>query len=258
MSQCLYRKKCTCYILQSVQSPLTSLQSYPSPLNYNNFPKSFCSSVNEVICHGIPDQRPLEDGDIINLDVSLWFGGYHADLNETFYVGSKASSNPDIVRLVETTRQCLDLAIAHAKPDVAFKEFGDIIEKHAKTQKLSVVKTYCGHGINSLFHAAPNVPHYAKNKAVGRLKPGMTFTIEPMICLGTGADKTWPDDWTSVTKDGQRSAQFEHTLLVTETGVEVLTARKADSPGGPIPFPIPETTQENGASTTNGVNGTSA
>ncbi|KAK5329328.1 Methionine aminopeptidase 1 [Exophiala xenobiotica] len=212
--------------------------SYPSPLNYNNFPKSICTSVNEVICHGIPDQRPLVDGDIVNLDVSLWFEGYHADLNETYYVGEKARNNPDLVRLVETTRQCLDLAIAHAKPGVAFKEFGNIIEKHAKTQNLGVVKTYCGHGINTLFHGAPNVPHYAKNKAVGRLAPGMTFTIEPMItATPSSRDTTWPDDWTSVTVNGAPSAQFEHTLLVTETGVEVLTARKKDSPGGPIPMP---------------------
>lgn len=211
--------------------------SYPSPLNYNNFPKSICTSVNEVICHGIPDQRPLVDGDIVNLDVSLWHEGYHADLNETYYVGEKARSNPDLVRLVETTRECLALAIAHAKPGVAFKEFGDIIEKHAKSQGLSVVKTYCGHGVNTLFHCAPNVPHYAKNKAVGKLRPGMTFTIEPMVNLGSYKDKTWPDDWTSVTVDGKPSAQFEHTLLVTETGVEILTARKEDSPGGPIEMP---------------------
>lgn len=111
------------------------------------------------------------------------FEGYHADLNETYYVGDKARTNPDIVRLVETTRQCLDLAIAHAKPGVAFKEFGDVIEKHAKSQGLGVVKTYCGHGVNTLFHCAPNVPHYAKNKAVGRLRPGMTFTIEPMVSV---------------------------------------------------------------------------
>lgn len=190
--------------------------------------------MNEVICHGIPDQRPLLDGDIVNLDVSLWFDGYHADLNETYYVGEKARTNPDTVRLVETTRQCLDKAIAHAKPGVAFKEFGDIIEKHAKSQGLGVVKTYCGHGINTKFHGAPNVPHYAKNKAVGKLRPGMTFTIEPMVTLGNWRDQTWPDDWTSVTVDGRPSAQFEHTLLVTETGIEVLTARKADSPGGAV------------------------
>jgi len=229
----------TCVERRALSHPqLIVCQSYPSPLNYNNFPKSICTSVNEVICHGIPDQRPLVDGDIVNLDVSLWFEGYHADLNETYYVGEKARNNPDLVRLVETTRQCLDLAIAHAKPGVAFKEFGNIIEKHAKTQNLGVVKTYCGHGINTLFHGAPNVPHYAKNKAVGRLAPGMTFTIEPMItATPSSRDTTWPDDWTSVTVNGAPSAQFEHTLLVTETGVEVLTARKEDSPGGPIPMP---------------------
>jgi methionyl aminopeptidase len=117
------------------------------------------------------------------------------------------------------------------KPGVAIK---DIIEKHAKTQDLSVVKTYCGHGINTFFHCAPNVPHYGKNKAVGKCRPGMTFTIEPMISLGSYKDKTWPDDWTAVTVDGARSAQFEHTLLVTEDGVEVLTARSATSPGGAL------------------------
>lgn len=195
-----------------------------------------CTSVNEVICHGIPDFRPLEDGDIVNIDVSLWFEGYHADLNETYYVGDKSLANPDNVRLVETTRECLDKAIEHAKPGVNFKDFGDIIEKHAKSRGLGVVKTYCGHGVNTLFHCAPNVPHYAKNKAVGKLKPGMTFTIEPMITLGSYKDKTWPDDWTSVTVDGSRSAQFEHTLLVTETGIEILTPRTGDSPGGPVPY----------------------
>lgn len=189
-----------------------------------------------MICHGIPDQRPLQDGDIVNIDVSLWFEGYHADLNETYYVGDKAKADKDTVRLVETTRECLAKSIEIVKPGAAFKDFGDIIEKHAKSRGLGVVKTYCGHGINTLFHCAPNVPHYAKNKAVGKLEPGMTFTIEPMITLGTYRDKTWPDDWTSVTADGSRSAQFEHTLLVTKDGVEILTARKEDSPGGPIPY----------------------
>ena len=186
-----------------------------------------------MICHGIPDARVLQDGDILNIDVSLFHEGYHGDLNETYYVGSAATANPDNVRLIEGTREALEKAIAHVKPDVKIGDFGDIIEKHAKSQNLSVVKTYCGHGVNTLFHGAPNVPHYGKNKAVGRCKPGMTFTIEPMICLGNHKDKTWPDNWTAVTSDGLRTAQFEHTLLVTETGVEVLTARLPDSPGGP-------------------------
>jgi methionyl aminopeptidase len=206
-------------------------------LNYNHFPKSVCTSVNEVICHGIPDQRVLEDGDILNLDVTLFHNGYHGDLNETYYVGDKALADPDNVRLVETTRECLAKAIANVKPGMLFREAGDIIEKHAKTQNCSVVKTYCGHGINQVFHCAPNIPHYAKNKAVGKARPGMTFTIEPMISLGSYRDKTWPDDWTSVTSDGSRTAQFEHTLLVTEDGVEVLTARLPDSPGGPVAMP---------------------
>ncbi|RMD42191.1 hypothetical protein DV735_g2953, partial [Chaetothyriales sp. CBS 134920] len=216
-------------------------EAYPSPLNYNHFPKSVCTSVNEVICHGIPDQRKLQDGDILNIDVSIFHEGYHGDLNETYYIGDKAKADPDNIRLVETTRECLDKAIAHVKPGVAIKDFGDIIEKHAKTQNLTVVKTYCGHGINTFFHCAPNVPHYGKNKAVGKCKQGMTFTIEPMISLGSYKDKTWPDDWTAVTSDGSRTAQFEHTLLVTEDGVEILTARLPDSPGGPLPKPTEAT-----------------
>ena len=158
------------------------------------------------------------------------------------------------MRIVETARECLDQAIEIVKPGMLFRDPGNVIEKHAKSRDCSVIKTYCGHGINQLFHCAPNIPHYAKNKAVGTAKPGMCFTIEPMISLGTHRDKTWPDDWTSVTADGTRTAQFgksffhciytylsanwlvEHTLLVTEDGVEILTARLPDSPGGPVPL----------------------
>ncbi|KAL1966380.1 hypothetical protein VTN77DRAFT_4522 [Rasamsonia byssochlamydoides] len=233
----------TDYIDEIVHKACIERNSYPSPLNYVHFPKSVCTSVNETICHGIPDQRPLEDGDIINIDVTLYHGGFHGDLNETYYVGDKARANPDAVRVVETARECLDKAIALVKPGMLFREPGNVIEKHAKSRGCSVVKSYCGHGINQLFHTAPNIPHYAKNKAVGTAKPGMCFTIEPMINLGTHRDKTWPDDWTSVTADGSLSAQFEHTLLVTEDGVEVLTARLPDSPGGPVPMPLTETAQ---------------
>lgn len=193
--------------------------------------------MNEVICHGIPDQRMLREGDVVNLDVSLYHEGFHGDLNETYYVGAKALADRDSVRVVETARECLNEAIKLVKPGMAFKDPGTVIEKHAKSRGCSVIKTYCGHGVNSLFHCAPNVPHYAKNKAVGIAKPGMTFTIEPMISLGTYKDKTWPDDWTSVTQDGTRTAQFEHTLLVTEDGVEILTARFPDSPGGAAEMP---------------------
>jgi methionyl aminopeptidase len=141
------------------------------------------------------------------------------------------------VRVVEAARNCLDEAIKLVKPGALFRDYGNTIEKVAKSHGCQVVKTYCGHGVNTLFHCAPNVPHYAKNKAVGEAKPGMCFTIEPMITLGSYKDKTWPDGWTSVTADGLRTAQFEHTLMVTETGVEVLTARFEDSPGGPVPMP---------------------
>ncbi|EPY53872.1 methionine aminopeptidase Fma1 [Schizosaccharomyces cryophilus OY26] len=212
-------------------------ECYPSPLNYYSFPKSVCTSINEIICHGIPDLRPLEDGDIINLDISVYHNGFHADLNETYYVGDKAKSNPELVCLVENTRIALDKAIEAVKPGVMFQEFGNIIEKHAKSvteTNLSVVRTYCGHGVNQLFHCAPTIPHYARNKAPGIARPGMTFTIEPMLTLGPARDITWPDDWTSSTASGKCSAQFEHTLLVTETGCEVLTARLPNSPGGPL------------------------
>ena len=214
-----------------------------------------CTSVNEVICHGIPDHRPLQDGDIVNIDVTLYHGGFHGDLNETYYVGESAAKNPDNVRVVEASRDCLEEAIKLVKPGALFRDYGNTIEKLAKSRDCQVVKTYCGHGIDQRFHCTPNVPHYAKNKAVGEAKPGMCFTIEPMITLGSYKDKTWPDDWTSVTADGKRSAQFEHTLLVTETGVEVLTARLADSPGGKVEMPTLTNGMTNGLS--NGTNGES-
>ncbi|EGU79763.1 methionyl aminopeptidase [Fusarium oxysporum f. sp. raphani 54005] len=227
----------TDYIDEIVHKACIERNSYPSPLNYNNFPKSCCTSVNEVICHGIPDQRVLLDGDILNIDVSLYHEGYHADLNETYYIGDKAKADPDTVRVVETARQCLDESIKAVKPGTLIREFGNIIEKHAKKHNCSVIRTYCGHGVGKLFHCPPNVPHYAKNKTVGECKPGMTFTIEPMIALGKYRDITWPDNWTSTTIDGKLTAQFEHTLLVTEDGVEILTARQPDSPGGALPMP---------------------
>ncbi|KAG0262669.1 Methionine aminopeptidase 1 [Mortierella polycephala] len=173
---------------------------YPSTLNYSWYKKSCCTSVNEVVCHGIPDQRPLKDGDIVNLDVSLFKDGFHADLNETAPVG-----NVD---------------------ETALRDLGNVIEKHAKSEGFSVVKTIAAHGIHRHFHCAPIIPHYARNKAIGVMKEGHVFTIEPMINEGGCKEKLWPDDWTSVTLDGKRSAQFEETMVVTKTGVEILTARK--------------------------------
>eukprot|EP00521_Asterionellopsis_glacialis_P006641 CAMPEP_0195284048 /NCGR_PEP_ID=MMETSP0707-20130614/2397_1 /TAXON_ID=33640 /ORGANISM="Asterionellopsis glacialis, Strain CCMP134" /LENGTH=409 /DNA_ID=CAMNT_0040343343 /DNA_START=79 /DNA_END=1308 /DNA_ORIENTATION=+ len=196
---------------------------YPSPLNYYNFPKSVCTSVNEVICHGIPDYREVQDGDIVNIDVTTYnAGGYHGDLNETFCVGNV---DADGQKLVKTAFECLQGALALVKPGTLYRDLGNTIHKIASKQKCSVVRTYCGHGIGSLFHTAPNVPHYHKNKAKGIMKVGHVFTVEPMINLGAPGDTTWGDNWTAVTTDGKRSAQFEHTVLVTETGCEILTAR---------------------------------
>jgi len=196
---------------------------YPSPLNYYRFPKSVCVSANEVICHGIPDGRPIEDGDIVNLDISIYHKGYHSDLNETFLVGN---CDEESHRLVRTAYNALLAASQMIKPGTFYRDLGNNIHAEAVKSNCAVVTTYCGHGVGQLFHGPPKVPHYRKNKAVGVMKPGHVFTIEPMINLGgNGGDKTWPDDWTAVTRDGKRSAQFEHTFLVTETGCEVLTAR---------------------------------
>ncbi|KAI8083367.1 methionine aminopeptidase 1-like protein [Gilbertella persicaria] len=194
--------------------------AYPSPLNYYKFPKSVCISVNEVICHGIPDKRPLKDGDIVNLDISCYYNGFHGDMNATYCVGNVDAKGK---QLINTARECLEKAIAMVKPGVRYRDFGKVIEDHAKKNGFSVNRTFSGHGINQLFHCAPNVPHYSNNKAIGIIKPGHCFTIEPMICEGGWRDEIWPDNWTAVTSDGKRSAQFEHTLLVTENGCEILT-----------------------------------
>ncbi|KAF9052606.1 peptidase M24, structural domain-containing protein [Panaeolus papilionaceus] len=192
---------------------------YPSPLNYRNFPKSICTSVNEVICHGIPDKRKLREGDIINLDISLYYDGFHADLNETYPVGK---IDEDSEKLIRTTRESLDAAIKICKPGALFRDIGKAIEPIARANGCAVVRTFTGHGVNNLFHCPPNIPHYAKNKAVGTMKPGM------MLNLGNSwSDVHWPDNWTATTADGKRSAQFEDTLLITETGVEILTKSNA-------------------------------
>jgi len=200
-------------------------ECYPSPLNYYQFPKSCCTSVNEVICHGIPDSRPLQDGDICNVDVTVYHREYHGDLNETILVGNVSDKAKE---LVTNTWECLEKAIEMVKPGVKYRDVGNEIQKHATLGGFSVVRSYCGHGIHKLFHCAPNVPHYAKNKAVGVMKPGHAFTIEPMISQGVWTDQTWPDNWTSVTQDGKLSAQFEQTMVVTDKGVEILTARKGE------------------------------
>jgi len=209
---------------------ITAHGGYPSPLNYYSFPKSCCISVNEVICHGIPDSRPLEKGDIVNIDVTAYIYGYHGDLNETVLVGKPEDVDEKSKHLLKVALECLWLAIDNVKPGNRYRDLGDIISTHAAKNNCSVVKTYCGHGINELFHCAPSVPHYGNNKAEHKMKPGHSFTIEPMINLGEWRDVTWPDGWTAVTRDGSRSAQYEHTMVVTEDGVDVLTARLPTSP----------------------------
>jgi len=202
--------------------------AYPSPYNYFNYPKSVCTSVNEVICHGIPDRRPLQDGDIVNVDVSVYYKGWHGDLNETFVVGENVDEESK--KLVKVTYECLHLAIAACRPGTRYRDLGDIITKHATKSGFSVVKTYCGHGVGNHFHCAPNVPHYAHNKAKGIMKVGDVFTIEPMVNVGSHRDKLWPDGWTAATEDGKRSAQFEHQLVITADGCEIMTARLPTSP----------------------------
>jgi methionyl aminopeptidase len=196
------------------------LGAYPSPLNYHGFPKSLCTSVNEVICHGIPDSRPLEAGDIVNLDVTVFFEGVHGDCSATFFVGQP---DPDSERLVRVTRECLELGIAAVKPGRPVHDIGRAIEAHATRHGMSVVRAYCGHGIGERFHSNLQIPHYFDPEVDDIMQPGMTFTVEPMINLGHWHHRTWDDGWTAVTADGSRSAQFEHTLLVTATGAEILT-----------------------------------
>ena len=209
---------------------------YPSPLNYYNFPKSCCTSVNEVICHGVPDARALREGDVVNVDVTAYFKGFHGDLNETVPVGR---CDAESLKLLMTAYKCLQKGIEQVKPGARYRDIGEEVTKVAHSRGASVVKSYCGHGIGTLFHCAPNIPHYAKNKAVGTMKEGHVFTIEPMINAGDYKDVTWPDGWTAVTKDGSRSAQYEHTMAVTAEGVELLTARTATSPNV-FPWSDPE------------------
>ena len=193
---------------------------YPSTLNYHDYPKSLCTSVNEVICHGIPDDRPLQDGDIVNLDVTAFREGVHGDCNATFLVGDVA---PEFQQLVRVTKECMMKGIEAVVPGRPISDIGRAIEQHAKKYRYGVVRAFVGHGIGEEFHSDIQVPHYYDAKASMTMLPGMTFTVEPMITMGTWRHDSWDDDWTAVTTDGKRTAQFEHTLLVTEEGVEILT-----------------------------------
>lgn len=194
----------------------------PAPLKYKGFPKSVCTSINEVVCHGIPGPRVLQEGDIINVDVTHIYKGFHGDTSATFYVGRPSE---DAKRVTEVARRSLELGVAQVRPGGRLGDIGAAIQEFAEAQGCSVVRDFVGHGIGRQFHDEPKVSHYGTWGRGIRLKPGMTFTIEPMINLGGWEVDVLDDDWTAVTADGSLSAQFEHTVLVTETGVEVLTAR---------------------------------
>ncbi len=194
--------------------------AYPSPLGYRRFPKSLCTSVNEVICHGIPDSRVVEDGDIVNVDITGYIGGVHGDTNATFLAGDVDEESR---LLVERTEESLRRAIKAVRPGRRINVIGRVIESYAKRFGYGVVRDFTGHGIGTSFHSGLIVPHYDEPHYDTVIETGMTFTIEPMLCLGTYDWDMWPDNWTVVTKDRRRSAQFEHTLLVTDAGAEVLT-----------------------------------
>ena len=195
--------------------------AYPSPLDYRGFPKSLCTSVNEVICHGIPDDRPLVEGDIVNLDVTCFLDGVHGDTNATFGVGEIDTQSQ---QLLDVTREALRRGINAVRPGRELNVIGRVIESYAKRFRMGVVRDYTGHGIGTAFHSGLIVPHYdAAPEYATTIEEGMTFTIEPMLNLGTPDWTMWPDDWTVVTADLRRSAQFEHTILVTAAGAEILT-----------------------------------
>ncbi|MEV0201550.1 type I methionyl aminopeptidase [Nonomuraea sp. NPDC050691] len=194
--------------------------AYPSTLGYKGYPKSLCTSINEVICHGIPDDTLLRDGDIVNVDITAYIGGVHGDTDATYLVGEVDEESR---LLVERTREAMMRAIKAVAPGRQLNVVGRVIEAYAKRFGYGVVRDFTGHGIGTTFHSGLMVPHYDDPSLRVELVPGMTFTIEPMLTLGTIEYDIWPDGWTAVTKDRKRTAQFEHTILVTETGSEILT-----------------------------------
>ena len=194
--------------------------AYPSTLGYRGFPKSLCTSINEVVCHGIPDSTVLREGDIVNIDITAFIGGVHGDTDATFLVGEVTETDR---LLVERTREALDRAIRAVRPGRPINVIGRVIESYARRFGYGVVRDFTGHGIGTSFHSGLVVPHYDDPRADTVMEPGMTFTIEPMLNLGTHEWEMWDDGWTVVTRDRQRSAQFEHTILVTDDGSETLT-----------------------------------
>ena len=201
-------------------------KAIPAPLNYKGFPKSICTSVNHVVCHGIPGDRKLRETDILNIDVTVIKDGYHGDTSMMFMLG-QASIRAR--RLVEITYECMRMGIRLIKPGVSLGDIGFAIQQYAESHNCSVVREYCGHGIGRIFHEEPQVLHYGEKGNGMRLVPGMTFTVEPMINAGKRHVKLLPDNWTVGTKDRSLSAQWEHTVLVTDDGYDVLTLRPGEA-----------------------------
>lgn len=201
-------------------------KAIPAPLDYRGFPKSICTSVNHVVCHGIPSKKRLKKGDIINIDVTVIKDGFHGDTSKMFFVGE-----PSVIgkRVSQISYECMRLGIEMIKPGIHLGDIGHAIQVHAEANNLSIVREFCGHGIGRAFHEEPQVLHYGAPGTKLRLEPGMTFTIEPMLNAGKRHVKLLPDQWTVVTKDHSLSAQWEHTVLVTEDSFEVLTLRSGDS-----------------------------
>jgi methionyl aminopeptidase len=209
-----------------VHEYIVSHDAYPSPLNYRGFPKSVCTSINECVCHGIPDGTALNDGDIINVDVTTYLpkrDGFHGDTSATFYVGEPS---PMARHVTEVARQALEIGIATVQPGKRIGDIGHAIQRFVEAKGCSVVRDYTGHGIGRIFHCEPSVPHYGRPGQGPRIRRGMTFTIEPMVNVGGFETELLSDDWTVLTRDRSLSAQFEHTILVTRNGVEVLTRRE--------------------------------
>ena len=207
---------------------ITEIQhTIPAPLNYKGFPKSICTSLNQVICHGIPsDKKMLKNGDIINIDVTVIKDKYHGDTSKMFFVGTPSTAAE---RLVKITQECMYKGIEMVKPGIQLGDIGQAIQRHAESNHYSVVREYCGHGIGAVFHEEPQVMHYGTAGSGMIIKEGMTFTIEPMINQGKRHCKLLPDGWTVMTKDRKLSAQWEHTILVTANGQEILTKRKEEA-----------------------------
>ena len=220
----------TDYIDRQVHKMIVDAGAYPSPLNYGGFPKSVCTSLNECICHGIPDTTELMEGDIINIDVTVYLNGYHGDTSRTVCVGKVTD---EVKALVDATDACLKAAIDICGPGVPVRKIGATIHAMADELGYGVVEKFVGHGVGQEFHSGPTVRHH-RNNDPGKLVVGQTFTIEPMLTIGRTDDRMWKDGWTSVTADGKWTAQCEHTLLITEDGVEILTASPKGL-WGPLP-----------------------